>query len=122
MSEKPVYGIEWDNLVIDYEQPISEEVLKSMTLTQLFEMIEHMEYIYLYYRCDAYWAEKGNWSQFEENFKKVHLLLISARLTPNHYRKWAEGKLSYANLTYKEHVKRIMEDGEYFAKVVKDGF
>jgi len=122
LNEKPVYGIEWNDLVIDYEQPISDEVLKSMTLTQLFEMVEHMEYVYFYYRSDAYWAEKGNWSQFEENFKKVHFLLISARLTPNHYRKWAEGKLSYANLTYKEHMKRIMEDGKYFAKVVEDGF
>ncbi|MBS7288867.1 MAG: hypothetical protein KIH01_09085, partial [Candidatus Freyarchaeota archaeon] len=54
MSKKPVYGIEWGNLVIDYEQPISEEALKSMTLKQLFEMVEHMEYIYLYYRYDAY--------------------------------------------------------------------
>lgn len=122
MSDKPVYGIEWDDLVIDYEKPISDEVLKSMTLTQLFEMMEHMEYVYFHYRDDPYWADKGNWKQFEENFKKVRLFLISARLNPNHYKKWTEGKLSYANLTYREHVKKLMEDGEYFAKVVMDGF
>jgi len=122
LTGKPVYGIEWDDMVIDYEQPLDSAVLESLTISQLFEMVEHMEYVYIHYRNDPYWAEKGDWRQFEENVKKVHFLLISARLTPRHYRKWTEGKLEYANLTYREHVKRLMEDEEYFAKVVEDSF